>query len=310
MIATLLKLYTAGMAGQVHSPVPHLFGPPGSGKSSVVQEAGRLLGVKVHIINVSRLSPLELEGVQLPEEGKLRLLLASMWNRLQPGDIILWDEFLACSFPEVFNGLLDIITSREVGGHQLPPVFMIAASNTTSTYASALEDRLLHLPVPDPRNDGKVLDAMVERFIQRSFMLPGDARVQAEVRSLLQLYSVPAYDVLDQLQGSGTVLGQQRPNTISPRKLEGLLKLRYMAKTPELNTVIRINNRQCQVNLDENWKYMTVTSSESSMRDDVQEDYLGHAIKGLDSLSPEMQAHHLVNIQMMKLRTMSLKEGS
>ena len=77
MIEEILKLYTAGMAGQVHSPVPLLFGPPGSGKSSVVQEAGRRLGVKVHIINVSRLSPLELEGVQLPEEGKLRLLLAS-----------------------------------------------------------------------------------------------------------------------------------------------------------------------------------------------------------------------------------------
>lgn len=310
MIETILKLYTAGMAGQVHSPVPHLFGPPGSGKSSVVQEAGRRLGVKVHIINVSRLSPLELEGVQLPEEGKLRLLLASMWNRLQPGDIILWDEFLACSFPEVFNGLLDIITSREVGGHQLPPVFMIAASNTTSTYASALEDRLLHLPVPDPRTDDRVLDAMVERFIQRSFLLPGDARVRAEVRSLLQIWSVPAYDVLDQLQGSGTVLGQQRPNAISPRKLEGLLKLRYVTTIPELDTTVRVNNRQCQVNPDENWRYMTVTSSESCYADDVPESYLQRAMKGLDSLSPEMQAHHLVNIQMMKLRTMSLKEGS
>ena len=310
MIETILKLYTAGMAGQVHSPVPHLFGPPGSGKSSVVQEAGRRLGVKVHIINVSRLSPLELEGVQLPEEGKLRLLLASMWNRLQPGDIILWDEFLACSFPEVFNGLLDIITSREVGGHQLPPVFMIAASNTTSTYASALEDRLLHLPVPDPRTDDKVLNAMVERFIQRSFLLPGDARVRAEVRSLLQVWSVPAYEVLDQLQGSGTVLGQQRPNTISPRKLEGLLKLRYVTEVPKLNTAIRINNRRCLLNPDENWRYMTVTSSESQLQDNVPESYLQHAMKGLDSLSPEMQAHHLVNIQMMKLRTMSLKEGS
>ena len=310
MIETILKLYTAGMAGQVHSPVPHLFGPPGSGKSSVVQEAGRRLGVKVHVINVSRLSPLELEGVQLPEEGKLRLLLASMWNRLQPGDIILWDEFLACSFPEVFNGLLDIITSREVGGHQLPPVFMIAASNTTSTYASALEDRLLHLPVPDPRSDDKVLSAMADRFIQRTFMLPEDASIQAEVRSLLQVWSVPAYDVLDQLQGDGTVLRQQRPNTVSPRKLEGLLKLRYVTEIPGLNAAIRFNNRRCQINPDENWRYMTVTSSESHTLDDVPDSYLQYALRGLDSLSPEMQAHHLVNIQMMKLRTMNLKEGS
>ena len=64
------------------------------------------------------------------------------------------------------------------------------------------------------------------------------------------------------------------------------------------------------VNLDENWRYMTVTSSESQTQDNVPESYLQYAMKGLDSLSPEMQAHHLVNIQMMKLRTMSLKEGS
>ena len=68
MLEKVLKLYTAAMLGDVRSPTPHLFGPPGSGKSSVVEQAAEMLGVTLHTINVSRISPLELEGVQMPDK--------------------------------------------------------------------------------------------------------------------------------------------------------------------------------------------------------------------------------------------------
>ena len=150
MLSTILRLYTAARAERVRTPVPHLFGPPGCGKSSFVEQAAKMLGVNLHQINVSRISPLELEGVQMPTEGKLELLLATYWNNLKDGDILFLDEFLR-GFPEVYNGLLDILTSRTVGGHELPDVFIIAASNSTTAYDPALTDRLLHLYVPDPR---------------------------------------------------------------------------------------------------------------------------------------------------------------
>ena len=150
MLSTILRLYTASRAERVRTPVPHLFGPPGCGKSSFVEQAAKMLGVNLHQINVSRISPLELEGVQMPTEGKLELLLATYWNNLKDGDILFLDEFLR-GFPEVYNGLLDIFTGREVAGYHLPRVFIAGASNTTTTYDKALEDRLLHIPVPDPR---------------------------------------------------------------------------------------------------------------------------------------------------------------
>ena len=140
MLKKLLKLYVTAMTGKVYSPVPHLFGPPGCGKSEVVKQAAQVLGVNLHIINVSRISPLE-----------LNLLTATFWTQLKEGDILLFDEFLHGS-PEVYNELLDIITSREVGGFKLPNVFILAASNSTAAYDKALEDRLLHLPVADPRS--------------------------------------------------------------------------------------------------------------------------------------------------------------
>ena len=58
MLKKLLKLYVTAMTGKVYSPVPHLFGPPGCGKSEVVKQAAQVLGVNLHIINVSRISPL------------------------------------------------------------------------------------------------------------------------------------------------------------------------------------------------------------------------------------------------------------
>ena len=71
-------------------------------------------------------------------------------ERQKPIDIVLMDEFLR-GFPEVYNALLDIFTSRRVGNLVLPKVFIMGASNSVVTYDQALEDRLLHVPVPDPR---------------------------------------------------------------------------------------------------------------------------------------------------------------
>ena len=157
MLETLLKLYVMAMAGDVRTPVCHLFGPPRCGKSTFAKQLADLVStpdrqVRLHTINVSRISPLELEGVQMPdkEHARLNLLTATYWSSLRDGDIVLLDEFLR-GFPEVYNGLLDILTSREVAGFKLPRVFFIAASNSTVSYDKALEDRLMHLPVPDPR---------------------------------------------------------------------------------------------------------------------------------------------------------------
>ena len=51
-----------------------------------------MLGVNLHIINVSRISPLELEGVQMPdkEHANLNFLTATYWTRLRMGTSSCW----------------------------------------------------------------------------------------------------------------------------------------------------------------------------------------------------------------------------
>lgn len=245
MLEMILKLYSMAMAVDVRSPLPHLFGPPGCGKSSVVEQAAELIGCQLHIINVSRISPLELEGVQMPvphsddeKQLMLKLLHATFWTQLKEGDILLLDEFLR-AFPEVYNGLLDILTSRQVGGYKLPRVFIIAASNSTVAYDKALEDRLLHLPVPDPRKEKKAKKLLAQIMVEKLGLLP-TMKDSMEMQSLLDSEVLPMYEILDNLPGKSS----SSPATLkgkSVRNLIGQAQLRQV-QTAALAELLQQNN--------------------------------------------------------------------
>ncbi len=241
MLELILKLYTTAMAGQVRSPVPHLFGPPGCGKSTFVEQAAELLGVQLHIINVSRISPLELEGVQMPdkEHMELNLLTAIFWTRMKDGDILLLDEFLR-GFPEVYNGLLDILTSRQVAGFRLPNVFIIAASNTTVAYDKALEDRLLHITVPDPRGPKSRERKHIAKILASQIGLLPEMAASYEMDQVLSIEIAPMYDVLDMLNNRAAVSASAIKGH-SARNLIGQAQLRHVTSSP-LEELISLNN--------------------------------------------------------------------
>ena len=250
MLETILKLYITAMAGDVRSPTPHLFGPPGCGKSTVVEEAAKLLGVNLHTINVSRLSPLELEGVQMPdkEHAVLNLLTATYWTKLKDGDIILLDEFLR-GFPEVYNGLLDIMTARNVAGYVLPKVFIIAASNSTVAYDKALDDRLLHLPVPDPRKQKGEQKRLAKMFCDICGFGPATA-VSYEMDRLFQHEINPMFAILDTIGHKGSI-GAASYSGHSIRNLTGQVRLRqiqsvYLHELIVANNVTAINQSHYQ----------------------------------------------------------------
>ena len=178
MLERILRLYVMAITADVRSPLPHIVGPPGCGKSTVAEQLATLVGKQLHIINVSRLSPLEVEGVQMPhgsgEEMVLRMLPATFWSSLEEGDIVLLDEFLR-GFPEVYNALLDILTSRRAGAFTFPKVFILGASNSTVSYDKALEDRLLHIKVPDPRKSKREKQRLAKLLVSELGLLPSMA---------------------------------------------------------------------------------------------------------------------------------------
>ena len=254
----VLSMYMQHKITGVSSPLPHLVGPPGTGKSTVVREVAELLGVKLHTINVSRLSPLDLEGVQVPDHqnGKLQLFTAAWWTRLNEGDIILLDEFLR-GFPEVYNGLLDIITSREVAGIKLPKVFFVAASNSVATYDKALEDRLLHIFVPDLRNSVAARTRAKELLAREIGLLPAVSQSQ-EMDELFTTEILPMYDMLDYFKGKASVGSASVAKGHSIRNLVGQAQLREV-QSEKLKELITINNQMAMT--QRKWQYVVLLSA-------------------------------------------------
>lgn len=247
MLEKLLLAYQMSMAYKVRSPMLHIVGPAGCGKSTTVEQLADLLGVNLHIINVSRLSPLETEGVQMPrgegDDQRLHMLTAIYWTRLRHGDILLFDEFLR-GFPEVYNGLLDIFTSRRVGAFELPEVFIVGASNSVVAYDQALEDRLLHMPVPDPRKSQTVKRNLAKIMVDALGLMPEMVDHYA-MEEVLDSEILPMFDLLDSFSKKGVKAGNVKGSGQSLRKLIGQVQMR-MVKTPSLKDMINANNQMAQ----------------------------------------------------------------
>lgn len=258
MLETLLRLYVMALTYDVRSPMPHIVGPPGSGKSTTIEQLAEQLGVNLHILNVSRLSPLEVEGVQMPhgvgEEMVLKMLPATFWTSLEEGDILLMDEFLR-GFPEVYSAMLDIFTSRRVGNFRLPKVFIVGASNSVIAYDFALEDRLLHIPVDDPRK--KLSEKKrLGRILLDSIGLNPDMADSMELTTVLGTEVLPTYNVLDVFKGKGSKVTKNATSVGEGRSLRNLIgqaQLRQIQSDPLSNLIEANNQRSAHKKL---WQYV------------------------------------------------------
>lgn len=307
MLEKILKLYYMYMACDVRSPMPHLFGPPGCGKSTVIEQLADLVGKKLHIINVSRISPLELEGVQMPhgsgDEMALRLLPATFWTSLREGDILLMDEFLR-GFPEVYNGLLDIFTSRQVGGFVLPKVFIIGASNSTVSYDKALEDRLLHLPVPDPRRNKTEKKNQAQLIVDALGLYPPMVD-SMEMQSLLDNEVLPMYEILDNLKGkSSSAPGSIKGHSI--RNLIGQAKLREV-QSSYLKELIDANNLRAVK--DQKYQYVYLVDGKVQSWPQYHERAL--QLQANKHKLTEIQVRNLaLNLQLIEMEAIRNEKGS
>lgn len=303
MLEMLLRLYVMALAYDVRSPMPHLVGPPGSGKSTMVEQLAAQLEVNLHVINVSRLSPLEVEGVQMPhgqgEEMVLKMLPATFWTSLEEGDILLMDEFLR-GFPEVYSSLLDIFTSRRVGAYRLPKVFIVGASNSVIAYDFALEDRLLHIPVTDPRKNAIERGRLATILLEDLGLDPSMAN-SMEMTALLEEEVLPTFDVLDVFKKRGTKVTSTEKGR-SLRNLIGQAQLRQV-QSPKLVDLIDANNQHAvSKGL---WQYVFLLNGKMPPKGYVD---AANALRGNDKLT-HVQATNLdMNLELIELELAKTEE--
>jgi hypothetical protein len=283
------------MAQDVRSPIPHIAGPPGVGKSQAVEQLAKLVGKKLHVVNVSRMSPLEIEGIQMPINDRLHMMHSTLWTQLEEGDIVLLDEFLR-GFPEVYNGLLDILTSHHVAGFDLPKVFFVAASNSVVTYDDALEDRLLHIYVPDLRSNKVEVKKLGEKLTKSLGLLPELAE-SFEMIDMITKEIMPMYDVLDQFKGTA-----QRGAPIkgsSARKLIGQAKLReFQSRT--LIELVDLNNTMAVQK--SKYQYLLLRPGAKLLQDASIATHLENLIDN-QKLTPVQQSNLQINLELINEAT-------
>src|SRR5690242_17390961 len=127
-----------------------IWGPPGTGKSSLVQDFAAQVGLPCVSLLGSQLAPEDIIGVPQIIEGVSRFCPPSMIARAEPYCLFL-DELNACSH-EVQKAFYSLIHERRIGEYHLPSgSIVIGAGNRAQDSAivkpmsSALLNRMVHV---------------------------------------------------------------------------------------------------------------------------------------------------------------------
>lgn len=135
----------------------------------------------------------------------------------------------------------------------IPRAFFMGASNSVIAYDKALEDRLLHLPVPDPRKHKKERERLGRLITDALGLLP-ELASSHEMLRLITDEVEPMYEVMDSLSKRNAPSSYKGS---SVRNLIGQATLREVQSNP-LAEVIEFNNMR--VATTGKWQYLFLLS--------------------------------------------------
>ena len=135
-----------------------IWGPPGIGKSALVERFARDVGLDCVSLLGSQLAPEDLIGVPRIEDGRSVFCPPRMIAR-DEAYLLFVDELNACSF-EVQKAFYSLINDRRLGEYTLPPgSIVVGAGNRAQDQAivkpmsSALMNRMLHVELKPTARD-------------------------------------------------------------------------------------------------------------------------------------------------------------
>ena len=136
-------------------PPVMVWGAPGLGKSTAVRELTKELGIGFIDVRLAQREPVDMRGLPVPEEDRVKWLVSSEWPRdPESRGIILFDELTAAD-KTLQVAAYEFILDRRLGElYSVPPGwYIMAAGNRVEDRAvscamsSALANRFLHVEV-------------------------------------------------------------------------------------------------------------------------------------------------------------------
>lgn len=233
--------FEAGLVSRCRGPFDLLVGPPGSGKSAkgrgLVRSFNSRPSVKQPIrfwsFNLSRMSPIEFGFILVPDgKGGLVRKLPPHFELPQEGDVVEWTEF-GRSHPQIQAAYVDIMSSGEIDGYELPWVYNYATSNDRLFRSSAIKDRFMVSIAPDPRVDKDEL-ALIKTLIIEACGLTPDLRPSYPLQYMVADIIGKTYDGFAE-KDSGAEVPAVEFKGLSTRNVIGRLQQRAV-DGPDLNT--------------------------------------------------------------------------
>ena len=148
-------LHTKYSGADMLIPPVMVWGAPGLGKSTAVRELARELGIGFIDVRLAQREPVDMRGLPVPDEDRVKWLVSSEWPR-DPDSrgIIMFDELTAAD-KTLQVAAYEFILDRRLGDlYTVPPGwYIMAAGNRVEDRAvscamsSALANRFLHVEV-------------------------------------------------------------------------------------------------------------------------------------------------------------------
>lgn len=134
-----------------------VWGAPGLGKSSILQDVARELGIGFIDVRLAQREPVDIRGLPVPGEDGVKWLVASEWPRdPKSRGIILFDEITAAD-RSLQVAAYEFILDRRLGElYKVPDGWYICAAGNraedravATTMSSALANRFLHVEMQE-----------------------------------------------------------------------------------------------------------------------------------------------------------------
>ena len=130
-----------------------IWGAPGIGKSSIIRNIAKELGIGFIDVRLAQREPVDIRGLPVPDQDSVKWLVSADWPRdPESRGIILFDELTAAD-RSLQVAAYEFILDRRLGGlYQVPNGWYICAagnrvedSAVAMTMSSALANRFLHV---------------------------------------------------------------------------------------------------------------------------------------------------------------------